>query len=327
MRYSLLSRFRGALLGSFLGECLGSGCLQEPVLGASLLKSPQLEESQSHPRLSGWNDIAVCGTESLIRCGRFDVEDWVNSCLAPQQSFLSPKVTARNSEVAVAMLPIALFFHEDVVKLRQQVLEATVMWQHDAQVSEGVLAMAYAISLAVTEKLDFARLIPQTIAYLGTSKTTLVQQLEQVQVLWEQGASLDATVTQLHRCSQSPNQLLNAVTDISVALAFYCFLDTPEDFRLCVSRASLSRYKPQTTAALCAALSGAYNSIIGIPVDWRLGANRLGIGIERQKLADRLLAAWSGVYSISEQQQRQSLSVAAPRAINSKHYLTNQRKL
>ncbi|NER26144.1 MAG: ADP-ribosylglycohydrolase family protein, partial [Symploca sp. SIO1C4] len=102
---------------------------------------------------------------------------------------------------------------------------------------------------------------------------------------------------------------------ISIALAFYCFLDTPEDFRLCVSRASLSKYQPQTTAAVCAALSGAYNSVVGIPADWCLGANSLGIGRQRQQLADRLLAVWSGVYSISVPQPRQSLSVTAPRAI------------
>ncbi|NEO98378.1 MAG: ADP-ribosylglycohydrolase family protein [Symploca sp. SIO2E9] len=315
MRYSLLSRFRGVLVGSFLGEFLGTGGLYEPVLGNCSLKLPQLKESQSHPGLSGWSEIAACGSESLIRCGRFDLEDWVNRCFAPEQSLQSPKATARSSEVAVAMLPIALFFHEDVVKLRRQVLEAAAIWQHDAQISEGVLAMAYAISLALTEKLDCAGLIPQTIAYLGTSKTPLVQQLEKIQVLWEQGASLEATVTHLYRGFQRPNQLFTPVTDISIALAFYCFLDTPEDFRLCVSRASLSRYQSQMTATLCAALSGAYNSVLGIPVDWRLGANRLGIGIERQQLADKLLALWSGVYSISEQQQQQILSVAAPREI------------
>ncbi|NER32060.1 MAG: ADP-ribosylglycohydrolase family protein, partial [Symploca sp. SIO1C4] len=255
MRYSLLSRFRGALLGSFLGEFLGSGGLPEHVLGNSSPKSPQLEESQYNWRLSGWSEIATCVSESLIRCGRLDLEDWENSCFALKQSLLSPKGAPKSGKVAVAMLPIALFFHEDVVKLRQQVLEATATWHDDAQISEGVLAMAYAISLALSEKLDCARLIPQTIAYLGTSQTPLVQQLKQIQILWEQGASLEATVTKLHRDFQRPNQLFPASIDISIALAFYCFLDTPEDFRLCVSRASLSKYQPQTTAAVCAALS------------------------------------------------------------------------
>lgn len=332
MRYSLLSRFRGALLGSLVGEILGDvGCRDRVLGGASLARLKQ-EDAQASQTLSEWSQLATCGTESLIGCGRLNLEDWVlPSGKTPSKVVL--KSAASSSEAAVATLPIALFFHDDEIKLRQQLLACAEIWQHKPEASEGVLAVAYAIALALTEKLDFATLIPRTLAYLGSSQTPLVQQLEQVQILLEQGAGLNTTLTQLRREAQSRGEPLGR-PHTSIALAFYCFLSTPEDFRLCVSRAA-STYQPQTTAALTGTLAGVYNSLIGIPVGWRLAINRTskgGFGIVgshqeqivdqlnpplhyRLQLADRLLEVWSGVYKVSASAQSQWLAVAAPRVI------------
>ena len=100
-----------------------------------------------------------------------------------------------------------------------------------------------------------------------------------------------------------------------IALAFYCFLSTPENFRLAVSRATRTSYQPHLTTALTGALAGAYNSIIGIPVSWRLTANRISQGTQRLSLAKRLIEVWAGVYDVSVLTQDQPLAVAAPRVI------------
>lgn len=314
MQYSLVSRFRGALLGSFVGEILGRVSCPGRVLGKATLTLPHVEDAQPSQMLSDWSQIATCGIESLIRCGKLDVEDWVLQAGMMQSSLLLLKTTASSSEAAVATLPMALFFHEDEVKLRQQLLQAAAVWQQHSEASEGVLAVAYAIALALTEKLDFATLIPRTISYLGTSQTPLVQQLEQVQTLIEQSQGLDATLSQLRRDAQRRGNP-SSCPYTSIALAFYCFLTTPEDFRLCVTRAALSSYQPQTTAALTGALSGVYNSVTGIPVGWRLAVNQTIPGVQRLKLADRLLAVWSGVYEVSATEQFPRLAVAAPYVI------------
>lgn len=322
MRYSLLSRFRGALLGSFVGEILGSGGAGRRISGKAMLIPPKREDANSVetrliasvPTLSDWSQIAVCGTESLIRCGKLDIEDWLLHSGMMQSSLLLLKTTASSSEAAVATLPIALFFHEDEVKLRQQLLKAAAVWQQDSSESEDVLAVALAIALALTEKLDFTTLIPRTLAYLGTSQTPLVNQLEKVQTLVDKGAGLDTTLTQLRQDAQRTGKA-ESRSDMSIALAFYCFLNTPEDFRLCVTRAARTGYQPQTTAALTGALSGVYNSVIGIPIGWRLTTNRISTGIQRLQQADRLLALWSGVYDVSAVDQCQQAAVAAPRVI------------
>jgi hypothetical protein len=313
MRYSLLSRFQGALLGSVVGENLVRvGCQNHPSGGVSLT-SPKLEEAQTHQQLSVWSQLATCGAESLIRCGRLKLEDWWLLWEKTPSSLCLNSVPSM-SESAVATLPIALFFHEDEVKLRQQLLTSQDLWQHQSEALEGVLAIAYAISLALTEQLDCATLIPRIQLYLGTSQSPLIRQLEQVQMLLEKRAGLETTLTQLRREAQIRGETLGRA-HTSIALALYCFLSTPEDFRLAVSRAALTCYQPQTTATLTGALAGAYNSIIGIPVSWRLTANRISSGNQRLQLADRLLEVWAGFYDVSASAQGKPLAVAAPRVI------------
>ncbi|NER98468.1 MAG: ADP-ribosylglycohydrolase family protein, partial [Symploca sp. SIO1B1] len=69
MRYSLLNRFRGVLLGSFIGEVLGNGGYQGLVLDGFALKEIKPVDTQPNPSLSAWQQIAACGTKSLINCG------------------------------------------------------------------------------------------------------------------------------------------------------------------------------------------------------------------------------------------------------------------
>ena len=59
MRYSLLSRFKGGLLGSIMLETLSG---------------------EDHPpqKLSTWTSIGMCATESLISSGKFDGNNWLN---------------------------------------------------------------------------------------------------------------------------------------------------------------------------------------------------------------------------------------------------------
>lgn len=313
MRYSLLSRFQGALIGSLVGEMLVHAGCQNQLLGGVSLTSPKLEASQTLQQFSVWSQLATCGTESLIRCGRLNLEDWWLR-LEKTPSSLGLNSAASMSESAVATLPIALFFHEDEVKLRQQLLTCQDLWQPQSEVLEGVLAIAYAISLALTEQLDCATLISRIQLYVGTSQSPLMRQLEQVQMLLEQGSGLETTLTHLRREAQIRGEPLGRA-HTCIPLALYCFLSTPEDFRLAVSRATRTGYQPHLTTALTGALAGAYNSIIGIPVSWRLTANRISQGTQRLSLAKRLIEVWAGVYDVSVLTQEQPLTVAAPRVI------------
>ncbi|MDZ8025016.1 MAG: ADP-ribosylglycohydrolase family protein [Nostoc sp. ChiQUE01a] len=279
MRYSLISRFRGTLFGAFLGGSLTSGDRIQP---------------QKYP---DFGRMAILGTESLISLGRLDLDDWIGR---QQQASLDLAPT----DIIIATLPVALFFHENPIKLRRNLLHVLKIWDDDPVVRDGTLAVGYAIALALTEKLDPLTLIPQTISFLEETPTSIPKKLLRIQNLLEQGAGLERVQAEF----AGKEKLTN-----SIAIAFYCFLSTLEDFRLAVLRASHNGdskvqdaigLMAHSTGAITAALSGAYNTTVGIPLNWRIlllqknsPASELTSFDEMLELADALVAVWSGLYN------------------------------
>jgi hypothetical protein len=288
MRYSLISRFRGTLLGALVGTSLAS-----------------TNQTKSHCLNLG--NMAILGTESLIKLGRLDLNDWI--ARQPQEPLHLEADDAVSIKVILATLPVALFFHENPIKLRQNLLAVVQIWENDPIVRDGTLAIGYAIAQSLTEKLDPLTLIPQIISFLGETPTSIPKQLLKVQKLVNQRAGLEKAQAELNKEEKLSN---------NIAIAFYCFLSTLEDFRLAVLRATLngdskveddaiqvSKYLSlQATGAITGALSGAYNTTQGIPVNLRVllsQANSTVWGLtdfsQMLKLADALVTVWSGVYS------------------------------
>lgn len=296
MRYSLSSRFRGTFVGAVIGLNRSNTVIPKSFSDATELRHAQ----QSKFKVER---LAVLGAERLIALGRFDAEDWHDFTKKLTENLKNYPPTA-----ILATLPIALFYHENEIKLRQNLqLALAALGQDDLIIQDGALAVGYAIAQSLKEKLNGVTLIEQTITFLGT-QTQISQQLVQVQTLLQQQASLERAVTQLSK----DNQLTTAI-----ALAFYCFLSTVEDFRLCVVRAAQTSHQPQLTTAIAGALSGAYNSVSAIPISWRLADDASLAGgetIEILQLSDSLIAVWSGVYNQAIHPS-QVTAIAAPRVI------------
>ena len=296
MRYPLSSRFRATLIGAAIGQTL--------VL-------PSISEDKENPGLTEWR-LAVLGTQSLIRLGRFDLDDW-------REAF-GKMINCVSTKAIIYTLPLALLYHENETKLRQNLQLVAACWQDDQVNRDSALAVGYAIAQSLTEKLNVADLIPQTIAFLGP-ETELAQQLVQVQLLLEQRAGLERVRSLLGRQAQPTTP---------IALAFYYFLSTLEDLRLSVMRATQNVYQPQLTTAITGALSGAYNSTAGIPASLRmkltgvdakpLAAWGMTNEAEMLRLADSLFAVWSGVYDQNSRsiELTQVAAIAAPRVIRSR---------
>ncbi|MEA5616928.1 ADP-ribosylglycohydrolase family protein [Cronbergia sp. UHCC 0137] len=263
MGYSLVSRFRGTFLGAFLGRSLAAN-------GDDDFAKP-----------------AILGMESLITLGKLDVKEW-----SKHQTPKTPE-----SQIIFTTLPVVLFYHENPIKLRQNLQEVLTIWDDDPVLKDVILALGWAIALAVKEKLDPLTLIPQTITFLGETSTPLTQKLLQVQTFLEQGVRLERVREELSR----QETLINATT-----LAFYCFLSSLEDYRLAVLRA-IDNNTPicsQTAGVITGALSGAYNSTVGIPSPWQIlslpinsppgGLSNISQLLE---LSNVFVGAWSGVYN------------------------------
>ena len=305
MRYSLNSRFRGTFLGTVVGEMLG----EFTSVGAD----------------TEGGRLAVLVTQSLLRLGGFDVDDCrevllsVDSDLKPFHSSSNLKaMNCISTKAIITTLPLALFYHENEIKLRQNLQLLGASWLDDPVSRDGALAVGYATLQSLTEKLNAATLIPQTIAFLGESQTHLPQQLAQVQRLLEQGAGLERTVTHLSRNTQPTTP---------IALAFYFFLSTLEDLRLSVMRAAQSGCQSQITSVITGALSGAYNSTAGIPISLRMALSQpnakplaawgMKTEAEMLELADSLVTVWSGVYDQATYPAKMTpvAAIAAPRVI------------
>jgi ADP-ribosylglycohydrolase len=275
MHYSLVSRTRGTILGALIGEILA-------------LKGEQMPNFAS----SYWQKMAILGTESLIELGRFDLGDW--SRRQQQSGIILENNTDASLQVTLATLPVALFFHEHTVKLRQNLLHVAKIWQNNPVVEDWTLAVGYAIALSLTEKLTPATLIPQIISFVGETPTSVPQTLLKLHNLLEKQAGLE--ITQAEFCTEE--KLSHAL-----AIAFYCFVSSLEDFRLSVLRSTQVTSRSIYISTITAALSGAYNATAGIPVSWRflLAKNRAAQWqptdlSQMVKLADTLVATWSGVY-------------------------------
>ncbi|MGI2905196.1 ADP-ribosylglycohydrolase family protein [Tolypothrix sp. VBCCA 56010] len=273
MRYSLESRFRGTIIGAFLGD-LASGSKEQP---------------------KNWHEIALLGVESLITTSQLNLDDWI--C---RQQVQFPHLDTSDGvslKAIIATLPVALFYFDNTVKLRQNLSQAIAIWDRDLVVRDATLAVGYAIARSLTEKLDIKTLIPQTIDFIGETPTVLPQALLKVNNLLLQGAGLERVQGALSR----EEKLSKAV-----AMAFYCFLSTLEDFRLSILRATDNSDALSATGAITGALSGAYNSLTGIPVSWQMklssansATSRLSNRKQMIELADGLVAVWSGAYDLA----------------------------
>ena len=298
MGYSLLSRFRGVLLGSLLGDALTT----------EIELSSRLSDTQT----PDWYKIL-----------HYQSSEWTDRlrqvCLMLNESGeLKPLTRLPESwssgEAAYLALPIILSYHENYSLLQQRIRETAQYWQWSTEVLEDVLIWGYIIALILREKLDERNIIGQLLLDAGTKQTSLFQQLQQVESWLSASLSWEQVLQQLSRQAR----------EWSIPLSLYCFSSTPEDFYLSIYRATQYQSQAKITAILTGALAGGYNNIMGIPTAWRKLSwqNHLYQAIDRQ--GKILFANWSGVYSQAEKLDEVKIkqkAVAAPGTIQARSSL------
>jgi ADP-ribosylglycohydrolase len=300
MPYSLLSRFQGVLWGTALA--------QNAINHLQLENSP-VRRQAIDPVLRSDCPLPEAIVAALIQHGQSGI-DIVSKELRSRRDSKRVSPLERELEPWIAVVPIVLFFHEDDAKLRHNIGKLATALQLPSTFIDRASVVAYAIACALQGILDPATLIPQTRDYLQSIKTESVlgEQLATVQTLLDRGASLEHTRIVFTRQQSAHSEHLTD-EQIAIALAFYCFLSTPEDFRLSLLRSRQLQPYTQLITVITAAFSGAYNTQIGIPIEWRMATDD-----QIQQLAVRFYAAWSGVYDASQITSAWGLpAVAAPK--------------
>lgn len=271
MQDLLLNRFRGGLRGAAIGEAVAAAnrfTWPQVKSGEWLFDSPACE--QSHRLIAAVDRTIGQAFNPLI-------DPLIDRHLTPN--------------LLLDWLPIALFFHENPVLLRQQIQR--LAGRTDAIEQACLLALSEAIALALREELLIDQLLPRLSESVAPVSSAVSNQLLQVQA-WLEG---EASLSKVGRSLNLPAPLAR------LSLGFYGWLSPPQDFNL-----ALLRMQRSDAAVWLGALAGAHQGANGIAIDWwqPLAASaahqswRTEILEPIDQLADRLLAAWAG--AASEQQ-------------------------
>jgi hypothetical protein len=319
MRYTLLNRFQGSLLGAAIGEILGANCRDR-----NLAKQPSpwltVQDWGFQPLAAssvGWGSLAVKQLRHLLQPD-----------LPLPNAVSLPELEPSRSGLAIATLPIALFYHENPNQMQAQIRQAIAPWQASAESAIGVLLVAYTLSLILREQFSPATLITDFIHYFDLPPT-------------------DPLIASLNSLRSDLPLVPTAHSPVVLALA--AFLKTPDSYRLSLLQAAQFQVQPSVVCAIVGILAGAYNGKAGLPLDWYSALQRRRspalpsesastkllqgaeitppllllweVDSETQllELTHQLFVSWSGMYDLTQYAPFSTGSsvLAAPRVIRS----------
>ncbi len=304
MDYTFLSRFQGSWLGSAIGEALandreGLERINRPLscLEARNNQALALIESQ---------EFSLDSTEVINN---------LNSSLS-------------SDCMALLLLPSIMFYADNLSELQAMVQQSHLYSQKEAENIQDGLVWGNIISLALKEKLDVNNLIESILLSATIDSTNFIQQLKIINKALKTGKTINKVVEELSSAAASSQRTLYSkatnpalsVGQNALALSLYCFGVAPENFELSMGLAIGNKYRTKNVAALTGALSGAYNSFIGMPLKSRMIARQNPTYQQTMSIATKLFHIWSGAYTVPKHDSQLTI-VAAPRTIQARSSL------
>lgn len=275
----LRSKFVGCMLGCAIGDALGSSLEGLGFIG-----------DISDLRFSGrWTDdthMMIGVAESLIECRGFNdehmtwtfirnwlKEPWRGYGPGPPRVFrlilagVPRREAARmlfggegsfGNGAAMRIAPIALFYHDDLHKLREVASKSAEITHAHKLGIEGAVLQAYAIALALrlSGKLNPEDYLGE-LASLAESEQFKSKLLMAIKLLKEDNKAVIV------------KRLGNGVEAFeSVPTAIYCFAKNHEDYAKVVLYAISLGGDTDTIAAMAGAIAGAYHGEEALPRKW-----------------------------------------------------------
>lgn len=282
MRYSLQERFIGAYFASVISE---------EFLADQIDPFPWLSINQEVV-----TQIPLFADQSL---------SWDNLRLKSAELTIS--------EMALAILPIILYYHDNLSKLELLIYQAAQSWQISLSKIDGILWWSTAIALILREKLAPENLWQQISITSEIFKNSFQHNLDSLQNLCDRGLSITEVTEEL--------SLITAPECLPFLLSLYCFYQTPENFVLTIKQANTLKNRVPRILALTGFLSGAYNTKIGLPIDWRKFSQNGDNYQKADQLGSKVFALWSGV-NLSGRNIDISAIIATPRTLQNRPGLT-----
>jgi hypothetical protein len=294
MQKSLITKLQGGLAGMYIA--------QKVRMSPSEPDGPTEESFRQQQKNAFKNYALLCGAsvESIIHCRSVNIEDWM----------VATNRLLEGDGHGIAITPIAMYLHDDVPLLQTTLSTIGDRYRLDRITVDSLLFLGTAIAYLLNEQATPETLVPKVLESLPTSDNRLTDQLRLIQecsireypsygIEGAQPSTISDLIATIAR-RQQPFIL-------PVAMATYCFLCTPNNYKLAVQRSAQIPRQPFVTLAMTGILLGTHNGLTTIPASWYAegmrGADQL------LQSAERLLSTWSGVYQPGRSMQG---VVAAP---------------
>jgi poly(ADP-ribose) glycohydrolase ARH3 len=302
----LRSKFLGALVGTAIGDAVGSGFEERPAADV-----PAIEAAADSKNILAYTDdthMMIGVVESLVEKEGFDGEHMVRVFIRNYESEPwrgygpGPPSVFRmikdgepwdkaadklyhggsyGNGSAMRIAPIAVFYHDDLTMLREVAYRSSRITHIHFLGQEGAATQSFAVALATESEpgasFDQENFI--SILIKMSQHETYRKKLETVRMLLK-GADRSKVVADLGNTVEAFN---------SVPTAIYSFLSHHDSFKEAVLFAASLGGDTDTISAMTGAVSGAYLGIESIPDRWRMKLeNQLYI----EELASVLYDVW-----------------------------------
>jgi len=309
----LRDKFRGAILGCFLGDAFGSGFEgMDPDRAAFHMNVLSRQFTKSY---TDDTDMTLALTESIIQCDQIDPEDIakqfslhcdltrgyaIGTIKAVQALRVGMKwhqvarIVFENGSfgngAAMRASPVGLFYHHDLDGLREGAIEqANVTHVHPIG-QWGAVMQACSVGLAVIqnpkEPFEKEQMVINLREVLWGGPIEYLKALNRIEEMLSQGKKLQAR--------EVVQSLGNGVeAHLSVPSACYIAITYSPDFCDAIRAAISLGGDTDTIAGMVGAIVGAHVGEKGLPSEWieQLEDGPRGRSFVRS-LADRLFETW-----------------------------------
>ncbi len=310
----LRDKFRGAILGCFLGDAFGAG-----FEGMTPSKARFRLDSLSKRFVRNYTDdtdMTLALAESIVQIGEVDPVDIARQfslhcdltrgyAIGTIKAVLALRAGLKWNEVsriifengsfgngaAMRVSPVGLFYHHDLDSLQEAAIEQASITHTHPLGQWGAVMQACSVGLAINqnpkEPFKQAQMVTSLREILWRGPIEYVKSLNKIEEMFAQGKKLEA--------QEVARALGNGVeAHFSVPSACYTAITYSPDFCEAIRAAISLGGDTDTIAGMVGAIVGAHVGEKGLPVEWteQLEDGSRGRSFAKN-LADELFEVWA----------------------------------
>jgi ADP-ribosylglycohydrolase len=275
MQQSLLTKLQGGLTGMYIAQKVRMAYSEGHGPSEENFRQQQKNAFKNYALLAG------ASVESIIHCRSVNIEDWT----------VATNRLLEGDGHGIAIVPIAMYLHDDVPLLQSTIQAIGDRYHLDKITVDSLLFLGTALAYMLGDRATPETLIPKVLESLPGNDSRLADQLKLVhECAIESIAERPSTISEMiATISQRQQPYI-----LPVAMASYCFLCTPTNYKLAIQRSAQIPRQPFVTLAMTGILVGTYNGLVAVPPSWY--AEGLRGADQLMQSAERLLATWAGLY-------------------------------